>query len=493
MLCRPLSCICGCRIPLRIIVAVCGVLGVIVGYGQRQNFNVAITRIVDRQIRVGNVTDCPAVNETEYGENIKGGSLNWTENMQGYMLGSFYVGYSIGQIPAGILADQIGGRKTYTMADQIGGRKTYTMGVGISSTFTLVFPFIIMETPWYCVCVGRIFMGIAQGVTYPSLSVLIAHWVPPSERATLGALAFSANSLGAVIGNILTGILMRYTQHWHSVFYFWGAMGIIWCICYLIWVYDTPALHPNITEREKMFLEREVDHYVKLKIPYKRILTDKGIVSLIIGQIGNDLTVYISLITSIPFICVWLVGILSGRLFDWGIKKKGWSVKWSRRVGCWVAFLLPNSLLVLMVYAECNVILVTLCFVFACATKGPHYASFKVNHMDITVNFNGFVMSIVNTAGTLGGFLSPVMISAMAPGNRLYEWKLVMWVIFGIAAFFTTYYLFLAQATRAEWDVPEDEMEAYKAERNRSAMSKEERKAQKKALKESKAAAPSTA
>lgn len=195
-----------------------------------------------------------------------------------------------------------------------------------------------------------------QGVTYPSLSVLIAHWVPPSERATLGALAFSANSLGAVIGNILTGILMRYTQHWHSVFYFWGAMGIIWCICYLIWVYDTPALHPNITEREKMFLEREVDHYVKLKIPYKRILTDKGIVSLIIGQIGNDLTVYvmmtnmpkyfsdvlhlsvvqISLITSIPFICVWLVGILSGRLFDWGIKKKGWSVKWSRRVGCWV-------------------------------------------------------------------------------------------------------------------------------------------------------------
>lgn len=70
--------------------------------------------------------------------------------MQGYMLGSFYVGYSIGQIPAGVLADQIG------------GRKTYTMGVGISSTFTLVFPFIIMETPWYCVCVGRIFMGIAQ-------------------------------------------------------------------------------------------------------------------------------------------------------------------------------------------------------------------------------------------------------------------------------------------------------------------------------------------
>ncbi|KAI4456694.1 solute carrier family 17 [Holotrichia oblita] len=330
--------------PLRFVVALFGVLGVIVGYGQRQNFNLAITRIVDREVRIGNISDCPLLNETESGENIQGGSQNWTESMQGYMLGSFYVGYFIGQIPFGVLADEMG------------GRLTYTIGIGISSAFTLAFPLIITATPWHCVCVGRIFMGIAQGVTYPSLSVLIAHWIPPAERATLGGFTFSANALGAVIGNLWSGFLMRYTQYWPTVFYFWGAVGVVWCICFLIWIYDTPSLHPNITEREKIFLEEEVDHYVKLKIPYKRILTDKGILALIIGQIGNDLTVYvmmtnmpkyfsdvlhlsvvdISLVTSLPFITIWVVGILAGRMFDYGIKKKGWNVKWSRRMGSWM-------------------------------------------------------------------------------------------------------------------------------------------------------------
>lgn len=139
-----------------------------------------------------------------------------------------------------------------------------------------------------------------------------------------------------------------------------------------------------------------------------------------------------------------------------------------------------------MIYMECNVLAAALCFTMACILKGPHFAGFKVNHMDITVNFNGIVMSMVNASGCLGGFISPLIVSNVAPNNKLVEWKRVGWIIWIIAFIFTTYYLFAAQATRAEWDVPPDEMEDYKKEKAAAAALAQERKALKKQKKDAK-------
>lgn len=188
------------------------------------------------------------------------------------------------------------------------------------------------------------------------MSVLIAHWVPPSERATLGAFTFGSNSLGVVLGNLFSGLVMNYTSSWPNTYYFWGIIGLIWCIGYMVWIYDLPTTHPYLTEQERIYLERTVKHYVKLKVPWRPLCTDKGIWALIIGQVGHDFTLYlmmsnmpkyfsdvlhmsvkdISFTTSFPFIGIWVSSIIAGRICDYGIRKKNWKVKWTRSVGTWL-------------------------------------------------------------------------------------------------------------------------------------------------------------
>ena len=37
-----------------------------------------------------------------------------------------------------------------------------------------------------------------------------------------------------------------------------GAVGIIWCILWNVLVYNTPANHPRITDREKRYIELSI-------------------------------------------------------------------------------------------------------------------------------------------------------------------------------------------------------------------------------------------
>lgn len=41
---------------------------------------------------------------------------------------------------------------------------------------------------------------------------------------------------------------------WPSIFYVFGVIGTIWCIAFLIWVYEDPEQHPRITEDEKKLI-----------------------------------------------------------------------------------------------------------------------------------------------------------------------------------------------------------------------------------------------
>ncbi|GJQ72224.1 hypothetical protein Trydic_g3315 [Trypoxylus dichotomus] len=469
--CHPLSCACGYVVPMRFVVASFCVFGIVVGYGQRQCLNVAITRLVPPSAK-NYSNECPRTNHSLYGEEIGGGHFLWSEQAQGYILASFFMGYFIGQVPAGITADLLS------------GRYTYLAGVGMSTLLSALFPIIIWYLPWYCVCAGRTLMGIVQAVTYPSTGTLLAHWIPPYERATLGAFSFAANSLGTVLGNLLTGMCISYTRYWPTAFYFWGLVGIIWCVGVFTFVHDSPDKHPYIMQEEKELLKRDMIRHSKLKVPWKKLFSDHGIWALIIGQIGHDFTLYF-IVTNMPkYFRLWLSSIVSGKICDYGIKCKDWNVNWCRKAATFVGYICPSVALVLMVYVGCSAPLAVTCFAFACFSKGPHYAGFRINHMDITINFSGIVTSIVNTSGCISGFLCPIIVSRVAPNNRISEWKYVMWIIFGFATVFTSYYFVMGRAKRVEWDVPENELEEFREYKRKHEEEKKLKKERKKAKKE---------
>lgn len=108
-------------------------LGLVNAYTMRICLSVAITEMVKKTYH--NSTElgpdvCPA-DENSSGEESNNGIYEWSEELQGVILSSFYWGYVITHIPGGILAEKFGGK--------------YTLSLGILSTavFTLLTPVCI--------------------------------------------------------------------------------------------------------------------------------------------------------------------------------------------------------------------------------------------------------------------------------------------------------------------------------------------------------------
>lgn len=72
---------------------------------------------------------------------------------------------------------------------------------------------------------------------------------------------YNFHILGTILSNAISGELIRYTQDWASVFYFFGALGIIWFILWVLLCYSDPQSHPFISDKEKEYLNRELCKY----------------------------------------------------------------------------------------------------------------------------------------------------------------------------------------------------------------------------------------
>lgn len=86
--------------------------------------------------------------------------------------------------------------------------------------------------------------------------------------------ALSTGSLiGTVVGTALSGVLIQYTAGgWPSVFYVFGALGVLWFIVWVLIFYNDPQSHPFISDEEKMFLQKSIgglnDKEVSLMMTY---------------------------------------------------------------------------------------------------------------------------------------------------------------------------------------------------------------------------------
>lgn len=113
----------------------------------------------------------------------------------------------------------------------------------------------------------------------PALQVLLSKWAPPNERNKISSLVyagqfsvrsalvslitfgcffclfFSGMSLGTVIALPFSGILAEKIG-WESVFYVQGGLGSIWCILWILLVFDSPKDHPRIHPAERDLFEK---------------------------------------------------------------------------------------------------------------------------------------------------------------------------------------------------------------------------------------------
>jgi MFS transporter, ACS family, solute carrier family 17 (sodium-dependent inorganic phosphate cotransporter), member 5 len=209
----------------------------------------------------------------------KNGEFDWDEYSQGIVLGSFFYGYVLTQIPGGRLAETLG------------GKLVYGVGVFLTSIFTLLTPVAARKSLPALVLV-RILEGLGEGVTFPSMHAMLARWVPPTERSRFAAAVYNGANFGTIVSIPLTGYLcsLDFMGGWPLSFYIFGFLGIVWCFFWWRFVFNSPETHPRISLDERFYIERSLKKHddeldnVRMNdpVPWKSIATSLPLWALLI-------------------------------------------------------------------------------------------------------------------------------------------------------------------------------------------------------------------
>ncbi len=377
--------------------------------------------------------------------------FGWTPEEQGRVLSSFFVGYLLTQIAGGWLAERFG------------GKVVLGSGVIFWSLFTMLTP-VAAAGGLTALLVARVFMGIGEGVTFPSIYAMFSRWVPESERSRAIGMLFSAIPLGSVFALLATPWIV--TQYgWEAGFYLFGSVGFIWWIFWYRLTSRTPELHKKITTDELKFIHGADGPTVDTPPPpIKLLLKTPAVWAIIVSHFCANWGTYVLLawmptyinkglgvdfasvgvFTMIPALFSFLALNLGGWLAD-NLMQRGFNKTRVRKTLQAVGFGGSAAVLSVVGYVESvplAIALMSLGNIFGGAMAG----GFGVNHLDIAPKGAGVIMGLSNTAGTLPGIIG-VYISGLILGATG-SWALVFQTASAVLVFGMVFYLIFASAEK---------------------------------------------
>jgi len=156
-----------------------------------------------------------------------------------YVFSAFTVAYGIFEIPTGWWGDRVGTRRVLTRI------------VLWWSTFTAA---TAGAWNYASLLTVRFLFGIGEAGAWPNAAKTFSRWFPISERGTAQGIFF----MGAHLGGGITPFVVRWLMNrfsWRLVFPIFAAIGFLWSAAWYTWFRDTPAEHPSVTPEELATIE----------------------------------------------------------------------------------------------------------------------------------------------------------------------------------------------------------------------------------------------
>ncbi|XP_070491885.1 putative inorganic phosphate cotransporter [Chironomus tepperi] len=451
-------------------------LGMANAYIMRTNMSVAIVAMVNHTAIHSDADllddECP---DTDYGNSthdyMQDGEFDWSTKKQGWILSSFFYGYVITQIPFGILA------KKYGSLGFLG------WGMFINSVFGFLVPVSAhMGVTWLIIV--RFIQGLGEGPIVPCTHALLAKWIPPNERSRLGAMVYAGAQFGTIISMPLSGILAQYS--WPSIFYVFGAMGVVWSIIFLWTVYEEPQACPKIDPEEKEFIVKSIwgNEAVNRspEIPWMSVLTSMPFYAILFAHMAQnygyeflmtELPTYMKqvlrfsitengVLSSVPYLGMWISSILLSMVADWLISTNKFSITKTRKIFNSIGQFGPAICLAAVSYTGCDRALTVFLLTLGISLNGGIYSGFKINHLDISPRYAGILMSLTNASANMAGLLAPITCGYIIEGKpTIAQWRIVFLIastIYGVCAVF---YIIFGKGKRQPWDNPANDVVVY--------------------------------
>ncbi|GFS40874.1 hypothetical protein NPIL_13831 [Nephila pilipes] len=394
-------------IPKRWIVVILGFFGAFNIYAMRVNLSVAMVAMVQQPVDY-EITNTSSIACKELIRPIKKsdqltpapereGDFEWSASTQAVILGSFFYGYVITQIPGGNISEKYGAKWLLAIA------------VLTTSVFTLITPFAAWWGVYPLIFV-RIIEGLSEGVTFPALYALVGRWAPKVERSRMSAIIVSGSDVGSVVTFALSGLICA-TLGWPFVFYIFGILGIIWTAFWLWLVYETPESHPSITEEEIKLIQYGRDDKVweRSATPWKSMLTSKYVWAMIIVHFGlswgfytflTELPTYMArilhfdikrngVLSALPYLVQATVSISICILADKLRATRKYKINTIRKFFNSIASFCPALCVGLAGYVGCQPTIIIGLLIMMMAFSGFSHAGFGTTHIDMSPEFAG--------------------------------------------------------------------------------------------------------
>ncbi|XP_053478884.1 vesicular glutamate transporter 3 [Ictalurus furcatus] len=452
---------CGCfGLPKRYIIAILSGLGFCISFGIRCNLGVAIVEMVNNNTVYINGT---AV--------MQPAQFNWDPETVGLIHGSFFWGYIVTQIPGGFISNKLAANRVFGAA------------IFLTSILNMFIP-SAARVHYGCVLFVRILQGLVEGVTYPACHGMWSKWAPPLERSRLATTSFCGSYAGAVIAMPLAGVLVQYVG-WPSVFYIYGVFGIIWYTFWLLLAYESPAVHPTISEEERTYIETTIGEGVnlmsateKFKTPWRRFFTSMPVYAIIVANFCRSWTFYLLLISqpayfeevfgfpiskvgilsAVPHMVMTIIVPIGGQLADFLRSHKILSTTTVRKIMNCGGFGMEATLLLVVGFSHTRGVAISF-LVLAVGFSGFAISGFNVNHLDIAPRYASILMGISNGVGTLSGMVCPLIVGALTKHKTRREWQNVFVIASMVHYCGVIFYAIFASGEKQDWADPESTSE----------------------------------
>lgn len=346
----------------------------------------------------------------------------------GTILSAFVLGYALFQIPGGVLADKVGPKRLLGWAIL-----WWSLFTGLTALAGDLPPARWLGLAWSFI-LFRFLVGVGEAPALPSANRLVGLWMAPRERGLGNGIFIAGLGLGSAAAPPLIVWIM---EHWGWRASFW-VTGLLGLPLLLLWAYygaGRPEDHPRVNAAELSWIRGDAQAAPSAvecaPIPWRSILSDSSIWSLVVSYALAGYTTYIFFTWSFlyivnvrklplanarlwamaPFLAMTLFAPVGGYVSDLAVCR--WGKRWGRRVPVIFGTTLAAALLVAGSRADCARLAVAL-LALAAGALSLAIPNWWATTVDISPQFAGSLAGLMNTLGNLGGVISPTLTPYLA-------------------------------------------------------------------------------
>lgn len=156
-----------------------------------------------------------------------------------YVFSAFTLAYALFEIPTAWWADRVGSRSVLTRI--VLWWSAFTMATAASFSYVSILAV-------------RFLFGIGEAGAWPNAARVFSRWIPARERGRVQGIFFA----GAHLSGGLTPLLVAYLAtflNWRVIFLIFGCVGVVWALLWHRWFRDEPRDHKAVTVSERDWIE----------------------------------------------------------------------------------------------------------------------------------------------------------------------------------------------------------------------------------------------